>query len=282
MTASPTLAAAGERRFAASARLLGADGLARLARAHVVVVGLGGVGSWAAEGLARTGCLRLTLIDLDQVGESNVNRQVHALESTIGAAKVDVMAARIAQISPQARVAAIDAFVTPANVADLVPPDADVVIDATDQVAAKAALVAHCVARQLTVVVCGSAGGRRDPLRLRRADLAEATGDALLAALRSRLRREHGFPAAPGGARRPPPMGVTVVHSTETADEPGTGFAGVDTAGAGAPLACAGYGSLVAVTATMGFAAAQIAIAAIVERHDRTTPPPAPRREEAS
>ncbi|MGE0312678.1 MAG: ThiF family adenylyltransferase [Lautropia sp.] len=247
------------RRFDASARLFGADGVGSLAAAHVVVVGVGGVGSWAAEGLVRSGVGRVTMIDLDHVAESNINRQVHALESTVGAAKVDVMARRLRDIAPGARIDAVEEFVTVDNVAALVPADADVVIDAIDKVPSKAAMVALCVARGQAVVVCGGAGGRRDPLRLRRTDLTLATADAMLSTLRLRLRRRHGFPLAPGGSKKAPPFGVQAIWS----DEPSAGGAPgatIDTKGANAPLACAGYGSLVAVTASMGFAAAQAAI----------------------
>ncbi len=244
-----------ERRFGGVARLFGAGGLARLRAAHVVVIGIGGVGSWSAEALARSGVGRLTLIDLDHVAESNVNRQVLALESTLGAAKVAVMAARIADIAPDCRVECVDDFVTPDNVADLVPGGPAVVLDAIDQAPAKAALIAHCVARQQPIIVCGAAGGRIDPLALRREDLAHARGDALLASVRARLRRRYGFARGGGGA-----FGVIAIHSSELpgGQEPATREDG--TLEPGAALACAGYGSIVTVTATMGFAAAALAI----------------------
>ncbi|MFZ4760191.1 MAG: tRNA threonylcarbamoyladenosine dehydratase, partial [Burkholderiaceae bacterium] len=150
------------RRFGGVARLYGAAGAARIASSHVVVVGVGGVGSWAAEALARCGVGRLTLIDLDQVGESNVNRQVHALDSTLGASKVGTMARRIADISPATVLEAIEAFVTVDNVEQLIDPRADAVIDAIDAPRAKAAIVATCRRRGQPVVVCGAAGGRID------------------------------------------------------------------------------------------------------------------------
>src|SRR5690606_17947009 len=134
--------------------------------AHVVVVGVGGVGSWAAEALARSAVGRITLVDMDHVAESNINRQVHALDTTLGRSKIVVMAERIAEISPGCRVDCIDDFVDPGNVAALLPPDADVVIDAIDAPAAKAALVAACVQRAQALIVCGAAGGRIDPLHL--------------------------------------------------------------------------------------------------------------------
>ena len=249
-----------DRRFTATGRLLGGSGLSRLQAGHAVVVGVGGVGSWAAEALARTGVGRLTLIDLDQIAESNINRQVHALESTLGAAKVEVMARRIREIAPQARVTAIEDFIETGNVQTLIPGDASVVIDAIDAVAAKAALIAWCRSRKLPVITCGAAGGRRDPLQLRCDDLARTTGDALLASVRSRLRRDHGFPPAAGAAS--PALArkfdVAAIFSSEAA----AGLTPADSADGtgGAPLACAGYGSIVTVTASMGLAAASRAI----------------------
>lgn len=262
-----------DRRFAATGRLLGRAALNRLARAHAVVAGMGGVGSWAAEALVRTGVGAITIIDLDHVAESNVNRQLHALESTLGAAKVDVMSQRLHQIAPAARIRAVDAFVEPDNVAELVPGEADVVVDAIDAVAAKAALIAWCVRQGIAVVTCGAAGGRTDPLRLQCEDLARTSGDSLLASVRTRLRRHHGFPRAGGPtnrdlarARR---FGVPAIHSNEPRRGAGPGdVAGEaeETGRGGAPLACAGYGSIVTVTAAMGFAAASRAIEAILLR----------------
>ncbi len=248
------------RRFGGVARLFGADALAALARAHVCVVGVGGVGSWTAEALARSGVGALTLIDMDHVAESNLNRQVHALDSTLGASKIGVMAARIADIAPGCDVRLVDDFVTPENAASIVPADA-IVVDAIDAPRAKAALVACARARGQAIVVCGGAGGRTDPLRLRRDDLARTRGDALLASVRARLRREHGFPREAGQRFR-----VEAIFSDEplaravreaACDE----AAGGGAAGGGAPLNCAGYGSLVTVTAAMGLAAASWALA---------------------
>jgi tRNA A37 threonylcarbamoyladenosine dehydratase len=256
------------RRFGGVARSYGAAGAARIAAAHAVVVGVGGVGSWAAEALARCGIGRLTLIDLDHVAESNVNRQVHALGSTLGASKVDVMAARIADISPGTSVDRVDDFVTVDNVASIVPASADVVIDAIDAPRAKAALIALCRARGVPVVVCGAAGGRLDPLALRRSDVAEAQGDALLASVRARLRRDHAFPRE-RGAR----FGVDAIWSPAP-----PGGAQPEAPGeAGMPLACAGYGSVVMVTAAMGFAAAADAVGALFSP-PRGTGSPAPPR----
>lgn len=244
-----------ERRFGGVVRLFGALALERLRAAHVVVIGVGGVGSWSAEALARSGVGRLTLIDLDHVAESNINRQVLALGSTLGAAKIEVMAARIADIAPDCRVECVDDFVTPENVADLVPGVPALVLDAIDQAPAKAALVAHCVARGQRIVVCGAAGGRVDPLALRREDLAHTRGDALLASVRARLRRHYGFARDGGGA-----FGVIAIHSVEPPGGTGRNAAGSATGEPGTALSCAGYGSIVTVTAAMGLAAAALAI----------------------
>lgn len=255
LDASAVLRARDDRRFGGVARLYGEAALDALGHAHVCVVGVGGVGSWAAEALARSGVGRLTLIDADHVAESNVNRQVHALESTLGAAKIDVMRARIADIAPRCEVRIVDDFVTAQNACDLVPVGA-FVIDAIDAPRAKAAIVASAVCRGQAIVVCGAAGGRTDPLRLRRDDLARTTGDALLASVRSRLRREHGFER-----RRGAKFGVMAIHSDEPRPVKQCSAAGT---GAGFALSCSGYGSLVTVTAAMGLAAASFALARLV------------------
>ncbi len=247
------------RAFASVARLFGETGLARLQAAHVCVVGVGGVGSWAAEALVRSGVGAITLVDLDHVAESNLNRQVHALGSTLGAAKVEAMRARLLDIAPDCRIDAVDDFIDPLNVNELLPAGC-AVLDAIDAPRAKAALIALCVARGQPLVVCGAAGARTDPLALALDDLALVRGDALLAGVRARLRRDHGFPREAG--RR---FGVSAVHSRQQPMSRSFGkvHAGAD-AGAGSPLACAGYGSIVTVTATLGMVAAARLIDVIV------------------
>lgn len=240
------------RRFGGVERLYGAGSLARLAAAHVCVIGIGGVGSWAAEALARSGSGRLTLIDLDHVAESNVNRQVHALAGTLGQAKVLAMKERIAQINPDCQVDCIEEFIGADNVAALLP-GCDAVIDCIDQVKAKAALVAHCKRNKLPVVTTGGAGGRTDPTRIRIDDLARTTQDALASKLRAQLRKDYGF--ARDAKKK---FGVPCVFSDEQIRRPqnGAGLAcDLDEAGLHG-LNCAGYGSSVAVTAGFGFAAA--------------------------
>jgi tRNA A37 threonylcarbamoyladenosine dehydratase len=245
------------RRFGGVARLYGAAALERFGRARIGVVGLGGVGTWAAEALARSGAGRLRLIDLDHVSESNTNRQIHALDTEFGKAKVVAMAERIRLIHPGAQVEAVEEFVTAENAAALLQ-GLDLVIDCIDQVAAKAALIAQAHGAGLRVITCGGAGGRKDPARIRRDDLARSRGDPLLAALRHRLRHEYGYSRAAG--KQVPRFGIAAVFSDEALAWPVAEAAAEDAAAPGSPLACGGYGSAVTVTGTMGFAAAACAL----------------------
>jgi tRNA threonylcarbamoyladenosine dehydratase len=247
------MAADNERRFGGIDRLYGTGSVDRLGGAHVCVVGIGGVGSWAAEALARSGVGRLTLIDLDHVAESNINRQAHALSSTLGQAKVLAMAARVRDIHPGCQLATIEEFVTPDNLAAVLPP-CNVVVDAIDQVKAKAALIAHCRSAGQALVTTGGAGGKTDPTMIRVADLALTTQDALAASLRAELRKQHGFP-------RQGPFGVECVYSIEPG-RPATTRCDADLAHHG--LNCAGYGSSLCLTGSFGFAAASRALLAIL------------------
>ena len=243
-----------ERRFGGVTRLYGEVGASRLRNAHVCIVGIGGVGSWSAEAMARTGIGRLTLIDLDMVAESNTNRQIHALGEVYGQAKVDAMAERIKAINPDCQVRCIEEFVTPENVAELLSGDFTVVIDAIDQVKAKASMVAHCRKQQMPIVVAGAAGGKTDPTRISVADLTQTIQDPLLAKLRSTLRREYHFPK---GAKKK--FGVSAVFSDEPLRYPVRGEAcDIDQAPTG--LNCAGFGSAVCVTSVFGMCAAAEAI----------------------
>jgi tRNA threonylcarbamoyladenosine dehydratase len=241
-----------QRRFGGVERLYGPGSLARLSAAHACVIGIGGVGAWTAEALARSGVGRLTLIDLDHVAESNINRQVHALTETLGQAKVLAMGERIAAINPACRVATVEEFISADNVAVLLPA-CDAVIDAIDQVRAKAALIAHCRRTQVTLVTTGGAGGRTDPAMIRVDDLARTTQDPLAAKVRARLRKEYGFPREP--KKR---FGIDCVYSLEPLARPVA--CDVDEHGLHG-LACAGYGSSVCVTAAFGLAAAARALA---------------------
>lgn len=237
-----------ERRFGGLRRLLGQQAAQKVFDGHVVVVGIGGVGSWAAEALARSGMGRLTLVDMDHVAESNVNRQIHALDGTLGMAKVLAMRDRIQQINPGCQVHVVDDFVTDENwpaVLDGVPaPQA--VVDACDQVRAKVAMAHWAVSHCVPFVSVGAAGGKRFPHRVELGDLAEVTHDPLLAQLRYRLRKHHG-------AARQGRMGVSCVFSKE-AVRPADASCSTETSDHS--LNCHGYGSSVAVTATFGMCAA--------------------------
>jgi len=263
-----------ERRFGGLARLFGLQAYAALRQAHVAVVGIGGVGSWAAEALARHGVGALTLIDLDHIAESNINRQVHALSETLGQSKVEAMAARIQGIHPTCKITLVDDFLTSENVSEVLPETLDVVIDCTDQMSAKVAMALQARARQQALIVCGGAGGKTNVLALRCADLSESTHDALLARLRNVLRKQHGFPRASELAGKPrkriPKMGVRVLWLDQPTILPEAWQASQTSAEAGLQgLSCAGYGSSVTVTASMGLAAAAEAVNKIIQTQSK-------------
>ncbi|MEY2688712.1 MAG: hypothetical protein RL375_2910 [Pseudomonadota bacterium] len=292
-----------ERRFGGLRRLWGDVAYQRVRAARVAVVGVGGVGSWAVEALARCGVAELVLIDFDQVAESNINRQVQAVGETVGAAKVTALARRIADIHPSCMVHAVEQFVEapldpppasglaaqPGNWPALLPIEVDVVIDACDQGAAKLALARWCLAGHGRLVIAGAAGGKTRPQAIEVADLAEVTHDPLLATLRQRVRRLRrdeasadlaaGRPASArtGKPNQPERLGLRCVFSREAVVRPDAGASCAADADAasnqgvaptaiapGAPalagLHCAGYGSSVMVTASMGLAAAEEAL----------------------
>ncbi len=239
------------RRFGGLSRLYGEEGAQRIREAHVVVVGLGGVGSWAAEALARSGVARLTLVDLDHIAESNVNRQIHALTPTLGLAKVQAMKERIAHIHPGCEVRCVEEFVDAHNwPALVVSPETSRlqpwVIDACDQVQAKTAMAAWALRTGAGFISIGAAGGKRHAHQVDIEDLANVTHDPLLAQLRYRLRKHHG-------AARQKKMGVACVFSREPVLQPASACqAGT----ADHKLNCHGYGSVVSVTSTFGLCAA--------------------------
>jgi len=240
------------RRFAGVQRLYGGDALQRFQTAHVCVVGIGGVGSWAAEALARSAIGRITLIDLDMVAESNVNRQIHALGDAFGKAKTSAMAERIRAINPACRVSEIEDFVAPDNLDRTLGQDLDYVIDAIDQARTKAAMIAWCRSRDIPLVTAGGAGGQIDPTRIEVGDLAQTIQDPLLAKVRALLRKEYGFTRE---AKKK--FGVAAVFSSEPLRYPENG-AHCDEAPTSGGLNCSGYGSSVCVTASFGlFAASQ-------------------------
>ncbi len=229
----------GERRFGGVARLYGPELRTRFQNATVVVAGLGGVGSWAAEALARTGIGHLVLVDFDHIAESNTNRQLHAIEGQYGKAKVEAMTQRILQINPEIHITAHDEFLEPENL-DRIIPNAALVLDATDSVKTKIALSVWARVNQRELVMCGAAGGKTDPTSIRCDDLSRTEQDALLAKVRQGLRQDHGF-----SRNLKHKIGIRAVYSHEPR-------AGASTGG----LACSGYGSTVMVTAACGLAAA--------------------------
>lgn len=244
------------RRFGGVARLYGEAGAARLREAHVCVIGIGGVGSWTMEALARTGVGRLTAVDLDMVAESNTNRQIHALSEIYGKAKVDAMAERIAQINPECQVTCIEDFVNVENLTEILHSGLNVAVDAIDQVKIKAAMIAHCRRHSIPIVVAGAAGGQIDPTQVRIADLTQTVQDPLLARVRTILRREYGFSRE--GKKK---FGIPAVFSTEPLRYP---TESCDADGGPSGLNCAGFGSSVCVTSVFGMAAAAHAIELIL------------------
>ncbi len=246
-----------ERRFGGIGRLYGLPALARFRAAHICVIGVGGVGSWIVEALARSAVGELTLIDLDNVAESNINRQLQALSGTIGQAKIDALAERIAQINPFCKVNLVEDFITPENQAQLLSaptrraPGApfDFVIDAIDSVKAKAALLAYCREHDLPVVTIGSAGGKTDPTRIEVRDLTRTEQEPLLKMVRKRLRSQYNFPRS-----LKTKFLIDAVFSMEPVAMPeGEESCDVD---AITGLNCAGFGSSMVVTATFGMIAA--------------------------
>jgi tRNA threonylcarbamoyladenosine dehydratase len=277
-----------ERRFGGVTRLYGESGLAKLQAAHVVVIGIGGVGSWAAEALARNAVGHITLIDLDNVAESNFNRQLHALDGNIGKPKIWAMRERILQINPRCKVQEIEDFISPDNITQLLDFNGDCMLDCIDDAKAKIALAAFCKTKQIPLVMSGGAGGRLDPTRIKTADLSAVTGDKLLAKVRNQLRRDYHFPKATN-TKKSAKFGISCVYSDEQVRHPDAmcaieyasdihsdaleanihkGSSDAKNARADSPaknsaitgLNCAGYGSSVCVTAPFGFIAASLVL----------------------
>ena len=250
-----------ERRFGGIQRLYGDSALPVLSAARVCVVGVGGVGSWAVEALARSAVGHITLIDMDHVAESNVNRQLHAVEPEMGRAKVQTLRERIATINPDCRVETIEDFVSVDNLEALIASDHHWVLDCIDSFRVKAALIAFCRRRRQSVITAGGAGGQRDATRVRVSDLRKTEQDPLLARTRRLLRQDYGFPSNP--KRR---FGVPCVWSDEPQVAPG-GACGPEPEGS---LNCAGFGACMPVTASFGLAAAGYVVDRLVD--DTVTP----------
>ena len=260
-----------DRRFGGIARLYGAEAAGWLREAHFCVVGIGGVGSWAAEALARSGIGRLTLIDFDEVCETNINRQVLALTDTVSHKKIQVMADRIHGINPECRCDVIDDFLTLDTLEDYLGRGYDYVIDAIDSIKFKAAMIAWCRRRKLPVIVTGGAGGLTDPSRITITDLSRTVHDPLAAKVRSRLRDEYGL--SKNSKRR---FGVECVFSTQQPVYPkADGTVSGDKPGLhGVSLDCRmGYGAVSTVTASFGLMAAGRAINKYLEKRLRQAQP---------
>jgi tRNA A37 threonylcarbamoyladenosine dehydratase len=240
-----------ERRFGGVGRLYGVEALEKFRKAHVCVIGIGGVGSWAAEALARSAIGRMTLIDLDHIAESNTNRQIHALGDEYGKAKVQAMAERIRAINPQCEVATIEDFVDADNLDALLGRGYDYVVDAIDQTRVKAAIVAWSKAKGVNLITTGSAGGQVDPSRIRVDDLSRTIQDPLASRLRSLLRKEYGFTR---DIKKK--FGIECVYSDEPLKYPASDQVCDTEQGGVTGLNCAGFGSSVCVTAAFGFMAA--------------------------
>ena len=260
-----------DSRFAGIERLYGAGSVARLAGARVAVVGVGGVGSWAAESLARSGIGALTLIDADEVCVSNTNRQLHALAGTLGKAKVAVMAERLRGINPALVVDPVERFVTPATLSELLDRGFDLVLDACDAFRVKVEMTAWCRRRKLPLIVCGSAGGRTDPTQIRVRDLSRTQHDALLGLVRRKLRQEFRFPGNPDRY-----FGVPAVYSLENVRYPQADGSVCGTRPEGADslkLDCGGgLGAATHVTAAFGFVAAGRALEMLLKAKVPTGP----------
>ena len=256
---SVILTDAWRQRFGGTARLYGQSALQLFADAHVCVIGIGGVGCWAAEALARTGIGAITLIDMDDICITNTNRQIHALKGTIGQAKTEVMAQRIREMNPECRVTIVDDFISVDNVAVLLNHDFSYVIDAIDSIRPKAALIAYCRRNKIPLVTTGGAGGQIDPTQIQVADLAKTIQDPLAAKLRERLKSDFGIVKSSKGK-----LGIDCVFSTEALVYPQSdgSVCGMKSQAEGPKrMDCAaGFGAATMVTASFGFVAVSHAL----------------------
>lgn len=240
-----------DRRFAGVAKIYGDDSFHHYENSHVMVIGIGGVGSWAVEALARTGIGELTLVDMDVVAASNINRQLPAMTATLGCEKIEIMAERCRSINPRIKINLIDDYLMPENVKEILSGNPDIILDCIDDVKAKFALMLHCRFNKIPLIVSGGAGGKLDPLKIRVADLSRTEQDPMLAKLRAQLRAK--------GIRKKPKekFGITCVYSI---DNP---FSSADVC-ASAGLRCGGYGSAVVVTSSF----AMVAVSEVLKKLD--------------
>ncbi len=251
-------------RFGGIQRLYGEGSLARLERSHVAVIGLGGVGSWAVESLARSGVGELTLIDLDDVCVTNVNRQIQALDGSVGRSKAGALAERVRLINPAIRVQVEESFFKASNAEEFLSRGFDHVVDAIDSINDKCLLVTECRRRRQPLVISGSAGGKRDPAKLAIEDLGLATHDPLLKRLRKKLRQEYGF-----SRDLREPFGFPAVFTAENPVFPWSDGQVCDRPepGSSLQLDCAsGFGTASFVTGALGFAAASVVVRKLIVR----------------
>lgn len=256
-----------DQRFSGIRRLYGVNETEVLRKAHICIIGIGGVGSWAAEALARSGIGELTLIDHDDIAASNINRQLHSLSSTLDQSKVETMARRIREINPECQCHIIDDFVTDSTLEKHLKQDYDFVIDAIDSIKFKAAIIYYCKRNKIPIITTGGAGGLTDPTTIQVSDLARTWNDPLAAKVRSRLRYKFGYTKNPKRT-----FGIPCVFSTEQQRYPKADGSvchakpGVK----GATLDChSGFGSATFVTASFGFVAASRAIEKIISNHNK-------------
>ena len=241
-----------ERRFAGVAKIYGEDSFNHYEQSHVMVIGIGGVGSWAVEALARTGLGELTLVDMDVIAASNINRQLPAITTTLGHEKIEVMAERCRAINPRIKINLIDDYLTPDNIQDVLANTPDLILDCIDDVKAKFALMLHCRFNKIPLIVSGGAGGKLDPLKIRVADLSKTEQDPMLAKLRTQLRSKGICKKAKEK------FGITCVYSI---DNPFSSAEVCPSAG----LRCGGYGSAVVVTSSF----AMVAVSEVLKKLDQ-------------
>lgn len=257
-----------QHRFGGMQRLYGVDAFATIAQANICVVGIGGVGSWVAEALARSGVGKLTLIDMDDVSETNINRQLVALESTLEVAKVEVMADRIKDINPACECTLVEDFIGSHNLDEYLDKGFDYVIDACDSIKAKAALINWCKRNKIPVLTIGGAGGQTDPTQIQVADLAKTKADPLAAKLRNNLRRYYGF-----SDNKQRKFGVDCVFSSEQLVYPhpdGNVSYAKHTNIAGAKMDCSrGFGAASFVTGSFAFVAVSRVLDKLIARAAR-------------
>ena len=262
-------------RFGGIARLYGEQGALALQQAHFCIIGIGGVGSWVAEALARNGVGNMTLIDLDDICTTNINRQIHALSSTIGQDKVEVMSERILQINPDCNITQIDDFVTEENLAELMSAGYDYVIDAIDSVHIKTRIIAYCKRNKMPIITIGGAGGQTDPSKIQITDLSKTYQEPLLAKVRNQLRRDHNFPKSDEKKASKRKFSVDAVFSTQQLfypDSEGGVCQSKPDITNGSPqsamrLDCSGgFGAATHVTATFAFFAVSRAIEKLIKK----------------